>query len=62
MTYSLSEAALKAGFRSMVDAAELKAPYQGPSVCALKEVLASRQDFFLRLIKGASGSDGVYSR
>jgi len=44
MTYSLSEAALKAGFRSMVDAAELKAPYQGPSVCALKEVLASRQD------------------
>ena len=52
MTYSLSEAALKAGFRSMVDAAELKAPYQGPSVCALKEVLASRQDFFLRLTKG----------
>jgi ABC-type nitrate/sulfonate/bicarbonate transport system substrate-binding protein len=52
MTYSLSEAALKAGFRSMVDAAEIKAPYQGPSVCALKEVLASRQDFFLRLTKG----------
>ena len=52
MTYSLSEAALKAGFKSMVDAAELKAPYQGPSVCALKEVLASRQDFFLRLTKG----------
>lgn len=36
----------------MVDAAELKAPYQGPSVCALKEALASRQDFFLRLTKG----------
>ena len=52
MTYSLSEAALKAGFRSMIDAAELKAPYQGPSVCALKEVLASRQDFFQRLTKG----------
>jgi ABC-type nitrate/sulfonate/bicarbonate transport system substrate-binding protein len=52
MTYSLSETALKAGFRSMLDAAELKAPYQGPSVCALKEVLASRQDFFLRLTKG----------
>jgi ABC-type nitrate/sulfonate/bicarbonate transport system substrate-binding protein len=52
MTYSLSEAALKAGFRSMIDAAELKAPYQGPSVCALKDGLASRQDFFLRLTKG----------
>ncbi len=52
MTYSLSDAALKAGFRSMVDAAELKAPYQGPSMCALKEALASRQDFFLRLTKG----------
>jgi NitT/TauT family transport system substrate-binding protein len=52
MTYGLSEAPLKAGFRSMVDAADLKAPYQGPSVCALKEVIASRQDFFLRLTKG----------
>jgi ABC-type nitrate/sulfonate/bicarbonate transport system substrate-binding protein len=52
MTYSLSEAPLKAGFRSLVDAAELKAPYQGPSVCALKEVIAKRQDFFLRLTKG----------
>lgn len=56
MTYSLSESALKAGFRSMVDGAELKAPYQGPSVCALKEVLASRQDFFLRLTKGLAES------
>ncbi len=52
MTYSLSEPALKAGFRSLVDAADLKAPYQGPSVCALKDVLANRQDFFLRLTKG----------
>lgn len=52
MTYSLSEAPLKAGFRSLVDAADLKAPYQGPSICALKEVIAARQDFFLRLTKG----------
>ena len=52
MTYSLSETALKAGFRSMIDAAELKAPYQGPSMCALKDGLANRQDFFLRLTKG----------
>ena len=52
MTYGLSEAALKAGFRSLVDGADIKAPYQGPSICALKEVVASRQDFFLRLTKG----------
>jgi ABC-type nitrate/sulfonate/bicarbonate transport system substrate-binding protein len=52
LTYSLSEAPLKAGFRSLADAAELKVPYQGPSVCALKEVIANRQEFFLRLTKG----------
>lgn len=52
LTYSLSEAPLKAGFRSLADAAELKAPYQGPSLCALKESIASRQEFFLRLTKG----------
>jgi NitT/TauT family transport system substrate-binding protein len=52
LTYSLSEAPLKAGFRSLADAAELKAPYQGPSICALKERIASRQDFFLRVTKG----------
>jgi ABC-type nitrate/sulfonate/bicarbonate transport system substrate-binding protein len=52
MTYSLSEAALKGGFRSLVDGADLKAPYQGPSMCALKDVLANRQEFFLRVTRG----------
>lgn len=52
MTYSLSEAPLQAGFRSLADAAELKAPYQGPEICVLKEALSSRADFFLRLTKG----------
>ena len=54
MTYGLSEAPLKAGFRSLADAGELKAPYQGPSICALKESMAvvGRQDFFLRLTRG----------
>jgi NitT/TauT family transport system substrate-binding protein len=37
LTYSLSE---------------LKVPYQGPSICALKELVANRQDFFLRATKG----------
>jgi len=52
MTYSLSEGPLKAGFKSMVDAADLKAPYQGPSICGLKDMVANRQDFYLRLTKG----------
>ena len=52
MTYSLSEAPLRSGFRSLVDGAELKAPYQGPSMCALKEVLSARRDFFQRLTRG----------
>ena len=52
LTYSLSEAPLKTGFRLLADAAELKAPYQGPSICALKELIANRQDFFLRVTKG----------
>ncbi len=52
LTYALSEAPLKAGFRSLADAAELKAPYQGPGICALKESLASRPDFYLRLTRG----------
>jgi len=58
MTYSLSEAPLKAGFRSLVDAAELKTPYQGPNVCALKEVITARQEFFQRLIKGLAEATG----
>ena len=51
LTYALSEAPLKAGFRSLADAAELKAPYQGPGICALKESIASRPEFYLRLTR-----------
>jgi ABC-type nitrate/sulfonate/bicarbonate transport system substrate-binding protein len=56
LTYSLAEAPLKAGFHSLADAAEMKAPYQGPSICALKESIAGRGDFFLRLTKGLAES------
>jgi ABC-type nitrate/sulfonate/bicarbonate transport system substrate-binding protein len=52
LTYSLAEAPLKAGFNSLADAAEMKAPYQGPSICALKESIAGRGDFFLHLTEG----------
>jgi ABC-type nitrate/sulfonate/bicarbonate transport system substrate-binding protein len=56
LTYSLAEAPLKAGFNSLADAAEMKAPYQGPSVCALKESIAGRGDFFLRLARGLAAA------
>ena len=52
MTYALSEAPLKAGFRALVDGVDLKAPYQGPSMCGLKEVLTGRQEFFMRFTRG----------
>jgi ABC-type nitrate/sulfonate/bicarbonate transport system substrate-binding protein len=52
LTYSLAEAPLKAGFNSLADAAEMKTPYQGPSLCALKESIAGRGEFFLRLTHG----------
>jgi ABC-type nitrate/sulfonate/bicarbonate transport system substrate-binding protein len=51
LTYALSEVPLKTGFKSLADAAELKAPYQGPGICALKESFASRPDFYLRLTR-----------
>jgi len=56
MTYGLSEGLLKAGFRSLADAADLKAPYQGPSICALKESISNRGEFFLGLIKALAES------
>jgi ABC-type nitrate/sulfonate/bicarbonate transport system substrate-binding protein len=56
MTYGLSEGLLKAGFRSLADAADLKAPYQGPSICALKESIANRGEFFLGLTKALAES------
>jgi ABC-type nitrate/sulfonate/bicarbonate transport system substrate-binding protein len=56
MTYGLSEGLLKSGFRSLADAADLKAPYQGPSICALKENIANRGEFFLGLAKALAES------
>ena len=58
LTYALSEAPLKAGFKSLADAAELKAPYQGPGICALKEIIASRPDPYLRLTRGLAEASG----
>lgn len=61
LTYSLAEAPLKAGFNSLADAAEMKAPYQGPSICALKESIAGRGDFFLRLTRGLAEASTLSS-
>jgi len=52
ITYGLSEILYPHGFKSLVDAGDLTAPYQGPEVCALRESIAPRNDFYLRVTKG----------
>ena len=52
ITYGLSETLYSQGFRSLVDAGDISAPYQGPEVCGLKESVTSRNEFYLRVAKG----------
>lgn len=52
ITYGLSETLYPQGFKSLVDAGDLTAPYQGPEICGLKESVASRHEFYLRVTKG----------
>lgn len=56
ITYGLSETLYPQGFKSLVDAAEIPAPYQGPEVCGLRESIASRNEFYLRVTKGLAES------
>jgi ABC-type nitrate/sulfonate/bicarbonate transport system substrate-binding protein len=56
ITYGLSETLYPQGFKSLVDAAEISAPYQGPEICALRESIAGRNDFYLRVTKGLAES------
>jgi len=51
ITYGLSETLYPQGFRSLVDAGDISAPYQGPEICALKESVAGRNEFYLRVVK-----------
>ena len=56
ITYGLSEILYPQGFKSLIDAAEITAPYQGPEICGLKESVASRNEFYLRVTKGLAES------
>jgi ABC-type nitrate/sulfonate/bicarbonate transport system substrate-binding protein len=52
LPYSFAEQAKRLGFRSLADSAELKTPYQGNCICALRDVIASSPDLMSNLIKG----------
>jgi ABC-type nitrate/sulfonate/bicarbonate transport system substrate-binding protein len=52
LTYSLSEPALKSGISLPGRCRGADRALPGPSMCALKEVLAGRQEFFQRLTRG----------
>ena len=52
LPYSFGDVAKRAGFRSLADAGKLKFPYQGPGLCAPREVVANSPDLITRLLKG----------
>jgi NitT/TauT family transport system substrate-binding protein len=56
ITYGLSETLYPQGFKSLIDAAEITAPYQGPEICGLKESVAGRNEFYLRVTKALAES------
>ena len=56
ITYGLSETLYPQGFRSLVDAGDLSVPYQGPEICGLKDSVASRNEFYLRVAKALAES------
>jgi ABC-type nitrate/sulfonate/bicarbonate transport system substrate-binding protein len=52
ITYGLSETLYPQGFKSLIDAGDISSPYQGPELCGLKESVAGRNEFYLRVTKG----------
>jgi len=50
--YSFSEAAKRAGANVLADIGKLNVPYQGTTVCYLREAMTSSADIILRLLKG----------
>jgi ABC-type nitrate/sulfonate/bicarbonate transport system substrate-binding protein len=52
LPYSFAEQAKRLGFRSLADSADLKTPYQGNCICALRDVISSSPDLMTNLIKG----------
>ena len=52
LPYSFSSMAKRAGYRSLVDSGELKAPYQGSGLCAQREAIANSPNLIMGLVKG----------
>jgi ABC-type nitrate/sulfonate/bicarbonate transport system substrate-binding protein len=50
--YSFSEAAKRGGANVLADIGKLNIPYQGTTVCYLREAVTSSADVILRLLKG----------
>ena len=50
--YSFSEALKRAGFRSLADAGEIRAPFQAGVICAQRDAIANAPDPIIRLLKG----------
>lgn len=57
ITIASAGVAKRAGFRSLVNTAELRVPYQGVGICARSDLIAGSPDLILRLVKGMV--DGV---
>jgi ABC-type nitrate/sulfonate/bicarbonate transport system substrate-binding protein len=52
LPYSFSSMVKRAGYRSLVDSGELKAPYQGSGLCAQREAIVHSPDLIMGLVKG----------
>ncbi len=52
ITYASAGVAKRAGFRSLVNTAELRVPYQGVGICTRSDLVANSPDLILRLVKG----------
>lgn len=52
LPYSFSSMVKRAGYRSLVDSGELKAPYQGSGLCAQREAIVRSPDLIMGLVKG----------
>ena len=57
ITIASAGVAKRAGFRSLVNTAELRVPYQGVGICTRSDLIAGSPDLILRLVKGMV--DGV---
>ena len=52
LPYSFSSLVKRAGLRSLADTAEIKAPFQGSTLCFQRSTIESSPDLILRLLKG----------